>query len=539
MLRNRARRGIDALQGKQRKAAGMCEAHFCYKGGDKMSEILLEVKEISKHFGGVKALDRVGLTMKKGEIHCLMGENGCGKSTLIKIISGFYTPDEGEIYFDGKTYSSLDINEAIQLGIQVIYQDMSIFPNLTVAENIAMNYELYNKKKLVNWKTVEKIASQSLKHIGIELPLQETVGNLSVADKQLIAIARSILYNSRLIIMDEPTSALTRREVDKLFKVIRQLQSEGISILFVSHKLDEVFEIADYFTVFRNGKLITSQPAKGITNEQFVYYMTGRKIEEDYFQADHSDQDKTLFKVENLRLNNGFENINFEIHPGEILGITGLLGSGRTELAKTLFGMYQADGGKIFIEDQEVVIKSPVDALKLKIAYVPEDRLTEGLFLTQSIEKNMIISHIDSLRKKNKTLDFDRGISDSRKWVESLGIKLHELKDSIQTLSGGNQQKVVLGKWLETEPKVLILNGPTVGVDIGAKYDIHNYLRKLADEKKMAILLISDDISEVLMNCNRILIIKSGRITGEYKNTDLDSSKLQALITEEEGGKAV
>ena len=504
-----------------------------------MSDILLEIKEVSKHFGGVTALDKVGLTIRKGEIHCLVGENGCGKSTLIKIISGFYKPDGGTICFDGQEYSSLDIKQSIQLGIQVIYQDMSIFPNLTVAENIAMNYELYNRRKLVNWKNVETIAKQALAHIGIDIPLHESVGSLSIADKQLIAIARSILYNSRLIIMDEPTSALTRREVDKLFKVIRQLQKEGISILFVSHKLDEVFEIADQFTVFRNGRLIVSKEAKNITNEQFVFYMTGRNIEEEYFTADHADVSSSLFRVENLCLKNGFENISFEIHPGEILGITGLLGSGRTELAKTLFGMYTADSGRIFIEEKEVKIKSPMDALKLKVAYVPEDRLTEGLFLTQSIENNMIISNIDRLRKKKGTVDFQRGNEDSKYWVKSLGIKLHELKDGIQTLSGGNQQKVVLGKWLETSPKVLILNGPTVGVDIGAKYDIHNYLRKLAEDKTMAILLISDDINEILMNCNRILIIKSGRITGEYKNTDLDSSRLQVLITEGEGAEAV
>ena len=238
-----------------------------------MSEVLLEIKEVSKHFGGVKALDKVGLTINTGEIHCLVGENGCGKSTLIKIISGFYKPDGGEICFEGKIYSSLEINQSIQMGIQVIYQDMSIFPNLTVAENIAMNFELYNKKKLVDWKSVKKIAKKSLDHIGIDIPLHATVGKLSVADKQLIAIARSILYHSKLIIMDEPTSALTRREVDKLFKVIRQLQSEGISILFVSHKLDEVFEIADQFTVFRNGRVITSKPAKGVTDEQLPQKM--------------------------------------------------------------------------------------------------------------------------------------------------------------------------------------------------------------------------------------------------------------------------
>lgn len=499
-----------------------------------MSDILLEVKDISKHFGGVKALDKVGLKICKGEIHCLAGENGCGKSTLIKVISGFYKPDGGQIYFDGKWYTSLDINQAILLGIQVIYQDMSIFPNLTVAENIAMNYELYHRKKIVNWKKVNEIAREALDHIGIDIPLDEQVGNLSVADKQLIAIARSILYNSRLIIMDEPTSALTRKEVDKLFRVIRQLQKEGISILFVSHKLDEVFEIADQFTVFRNGHLVTSQSAKEITNEEFTYYMTGRKIEQDYFRAEHTDESKTLYRVEKLCLKNGFEDISFEIHPGEILGITGLLGSGRTELAKTLFGLYTADSGKIYIEDREIKVRTPMDALKQKIAYVPEDRLTEGLFLTQSIEKNMLISHIDSLKKKDHTVDYDRGNNDCQKWVRELGIKIHELKDGIQTLSGGNQQKVVLGKWMETEPKVLILNGPTVGVDIGAKYDIHNHLRALANDKKMAILLISDDISEVLMNCNRILIIKSGRIIGEYRNTDLDSSTLQRLITGEE-----
>jgi len=497
-----------------------------------MSNALLEVKNISKRFGGVRALDGVDLCINKGEIHCLVGENGCGKSTLIKIISGYYKPDGGEIVFEGKSYKSLGINQAIQMGIQVIYQDMSIFPNLTVAENIAMNFELYNRKKIVNWKKVREIAQKSLEHIGVDIPLDAIVGDLSVADKQLIAIARSILYNSKLIIMDEPTSALTRREVDKLFKVIRQLQNEGISVLFVSHKLDEVFEIADRFTVFRNGKLIVSDDARNVDNDQFVYYMTGRKIVEDYFVPSSVDKDRCLLKVENLCLKNGFENISFEIHPGEILGITGLLGSGRTELAKTLFGLYEATGGKIFMDGEEVKIKSPMDALRLKIAYVPEDRLTEGLFLLQSIEKNMIIANIDGLKTKKNTVDYAKGRAESEKWSKELGVKLNDLQDSVQTLSGGNQQKVVLGKWLETDPKVLILNGPTVGVDIGAKYDIHNFLRELAEKKNIAIILISDDISEVLMNCSKILVIKGGHISEEYKNTDLDVEKLQSLITE-------
>lgn len=503
-----------------------------------MSETLLQVTDISKHFGGVKALDRVSMTIHKGEIHCLAGENGSGKSTLIKIISGYYKPDSGEIRFDGKTYDSLEINESIRLGIQVIYQDMSIFPNLTVAENIAMNYELYNQKKIVDWKAVNDIAKKALDHIGIDIPLDSIVGGLSVADKQLIAIARSILYNSRLIIMDEPTSALTRREVVKLFKVIRQLQQEGISILFVSHKLDEVFEIADTFTVFRNGKLITTQPAQNVTNEDFVYYMTGRHISEEKFLAEDREPDKSLFRVEKLGLKDGFAEISFEINPGEILGITGLLGSGRTELAKTLFGLYKADSGSIYMEGKKVEIKTPMDALKLGIAYVPEDRLTEGLFLTQSIENNMIVSNIDKLRQNRRTVDYERGHADSQNWVRNLGIKIGNLIDSVMTLSGGNQQKVILGKWLQTTPKVLVLNGPTIGVDIGAKYDIHNYLRELAGEKKIAILLISDDMDEILNNCNRILIIKKGRIRGEYSNTELDTATLKALITDEEGAIA-
>lgn len=496
-----------------------------------MSEILLQARQISKHFGGVTALNKVDLTIKKGEIHCLMGENGCGKSTLIKIISGFYTPDEGTIIFENKEYHKLSIAQSIQMGIQVIYQDMSIFPNLTVAENIAINNELYNRKKVVNWKKVKNIAIEALSHIDIELPLDAIVGELSVADKQLIAIARAILNNSKLIVMDEPTSALTRKEVDKLFKVIRQLQAEDIAILFVSHKLDEVFEIADQFTVFRNGELVVSDAARNINNEQFIYYMTGRKLEEAAFIPEKIDKDKALFKVENLCLTNGFENINFEIYPGEIFGITGLLGSGRTELAKTLFGLYSATNGSIYIEGEKVKIRTPMDAIKNKIAYVPEDRLTEGLFLTQSIENNMIVSNIDRLKTAKGTVDYQKGHEDSKKWVKNLGIKINRLEDGIQTLSGGNQQKVVLGKWLETAPKVLILNGPTVGVDIAAKFDIHHYLRNLAAQMNLAILLISDDISEVLNNCNRILIIKNGRMTGEYVNTELDYHELQNLIT--------
>lgn len=496
-----------------------------------MSENIIEVHKISKHFGGVTALNEVDLEIKKGEIHCLAGENGSGKSTLIKIISGFYSPDSGHIVIDDKDYSNLSISETIQLGIQVIYQDMSIFPNLTVAENIAINHELYNKRKIVNWREVNRIAQLALERIGVDIPLDAIVGDLSVADKQLIAIARSLLHNARLIIMDEATSALTRKEVSKLFSIIHRLQEEGISILFVSHKLDEVFEIADRYTVFRNGHKVVTDDAEGIDSKKFVYYMTGREISEDYFMPQDIDETRSILKVENLCLKNGFKDINFAIHPGEIIGITGLLGSGRTELAKTLFGLFQATSGKIYLDDQEITINSPMDALNKRIAYVPEDRLTEGLFLSQTIENNMSAANIDNLRS-NGVIDYEKVKSNTNSWVRELGIKLNQTTDSIQTLSGGNQQKVVLGKWLSTNPKVLILNAPTVGVDIGAKFDIHYYLRQLAHSKQYGIIIISDDIDEVLMNCNRIFIIKKGRIVQECVNTELTREKLQALILE-------
>ena len=494
-----------------------------------MSETLLELKQISKSFGGVKALDDVDLVLKKGEIHCLAGENGSGKSTLIKIVSGFYKSDSGVINFNGKICENLSVIESIHMGIQVIYQDFSIFPNLTVMENISMNYELFNRKKIVNWKNVRKIAKESLAHIGISIPLEEPVENLSVADKQLVAIARSILYNAKLIIMDEPTSALTRNEVEKLFSVIRQLKSEGITILFVSHKLDEVFEIAENFTVIRNGKIIVTDSAVNIDNEKFIFYMTGRQIKEDYFTAAGSDKEKCIFKVENLTLTNAFRDVSFEIHPGEIMGITGLLGSGRTELAKALFGLYKP-GGRIYVDGVQVQINSPLDAIKHGIAYVPEDRLTEGLFLKQSIQDNLAISAIDSFAGKwgaINTVQLEKNINS---WIEKLSIKVNKTSDPVSALSGGNQQKVVLGKWLEIKPRVLILNGPTVGVDVGSKFDIHVLLRDLAAKKEMAVILISDDIAEVLKNCSRILIIEKGCIINQQVNTCLTEEQLTALV---------
>lgn len=496
-----------------------------------MSDTILKVTDVTKRFGGVCALDNVNLALEKGEIHCLVGGNGSGKSTLIKIISGFYKPDGGTVEFDGVQRQRYNTMDAIASGVQVIYQDMSVFPNLTVAENIAITINKSKKVKFVNWKQVDKLAKEAFDQIGVDLPLHALLEELSVADKQIVAIARAIMNDAKLLIMDEPTTALTRKEIEKLFAIIKTLQSKGVTILFVSHKLDEVFEIADRFTVVRNGRHVITDKTENVNHEKMIYYISGRKLEGNSFLFDAENDDTPLFEVKDLYLKDAFKNISFKVMPGEILGITGLLGSGRTELAMSLFGLYPPDSGEIFIKGKPVSIKSPQDALKNKIAYVPEDRLTEGLFLLQSIKDNISIANIDSLKTDKGAIDEKRIDDVAAKWQEALSIKLGNFDDPIGTLSGGNQQKVVLAKWLETAPNVLILNGPTVGVDIGAKFDLHEKIREIVKSKTMAVIIISDDILEVIQNCNRILVVKKGRITDELSNRDLDEDRLVSIVT--------
>ena len=488
-------------------------------------ENILSVKGIKKSFGGVHALKGVDLTIKKGETHCLAGENGCGKSTIIKVISGFYKPDEGTIEVDGKGYPVMTPTDAIKAGVQVIYQDFSIFPNLTVIENLAFNQVLATGKKLVNKKEFRKIAEEAVAKINFDVDLDALVETLPVADKQLIAISRALLDNAKLIIMDEPTTALTKKEVRRLFEIIENLKKNGITILFVSHKLDEVFEISDSITILRNGENVISCPTSEMTEEKFAYYMTGRHFDNKELEGnklvEHGD---VVLEVENLSAE-GFENISFKLHKGEILGITGQLGSGRTELSLSLFGLNKPTSGKIKIEGKEVNIKDVATAEKLGIALVPEDRLTEGLFLPQSIIRNITVTRMDALSNKLGILNSKAIVDESAKWVEELGVATKNHEFPVGTLSGGNQQKVVLARWLANNPKVLILNGPTVGVDIGAKYDIHKLLRKLASEG-MAIIVVSDDAAEVVATCVSAIVMHGGHVTGILKNEDLNDVKL-------------
>ena len=487
-----------------------------------MSEYLLKAVDISKSFAGVKALTGVSLEIKPGEIHCLAGENGCGKSTLIKVICGVYRPDSGYIEFNGKKYNHITPLESIAMGIQVIYQDFSIFPNLTVMENLAINTELAAGRKFVNKRHMRQVAKEALSKINFEMDLDRLVGTLTVAEKQMVAICRALMFNAKLIIMDEPTTALTKKEVRALFDIILKLKAQGIAILFVSHKLNEVFEISERFTIFRSGKLIVSGNTADLDDKKFSYYMTGREFENEKFKPSYQSTENVL-EVKHLTLPGAFTDVSFGLRRGEILGITGLLDSGRTELALALFGLRRAKSGEIWKDGKQVTIHSVTDAIANRIGYVPEDRLSEGLFLSQSIADNIVISEIDQLSKALSIVDRKATAAEIDKWVKEMAIATPDPKNACSTLSGGNQQRIVLAKWLACKPDVLILNGPTVGVDIGSKHDIHKILQRLADQG-MAVIIISDDLPEVLENCSDLLVMKGGKIVAKLDPAQADEA---------------
>ena len=493
-----------------------------------MSEYLLQMTGISKSFGGVHALDDVNFAIRPGKVMCLAGENGCGKSTLVKIISGVYTRDAGEVFFEGNPIQKITPTEATRLGIQVIYQDLSIFPNLTVMENLAINSEITANRRIVNRKRWEKTAREALSKIGYEIDLHAKMGDLSVAEKQLVAICRALLFNAKLIIMDEPTTALTKKEVDALFKTVRQLRDSGIAIMFISHKTEEIFEISDDVCIMRNGKNVFSGPTSELTRKDFTYYMTGREIEDNYFVPTNISKDPIL-KVDHLTWNGKFKDVGFELRKGEILGITGLLGSGRTELALSLFGLGKVDSGDIILNGQKVRIHSPIAAQKLRIGYVPEDRLTEGLCLQQPIADNIMLASLKQLTQALGMIRHEEVFTKSNEWVKTFSIATDDAHKNASTLSGGNQQKIVLSKWLNNDLDVLILNGPTVGVDIGAKQDIHALVHDLAN-RGLAVIIISDDLAEVVVNCNRVIVMKDGRIVGEMQGDAITEENILKII---------
>ena len=496
-----------------------------------MDTPVLAVRHVSKSFAGVRALVDIDLEIAPGEIHCLAGENGSGKSTLIKVISGVHTPEEGSVAIAGREYTHLTPSAAIDAGVRVIYQDFSVFPNLSVMENIALGSEVAAGRALVNRSRMREVAREAVAKIGFQVDLDELVGNLSVADKQLVAISRALMGDAKLIIMDEPTTALTKKEVCALFDIVADLQSRGIAIVLVSHKLEEVFEIAQRFTILRSGRKVITCPKEELDRASFARHMTGRDFDEAPYRTGYIDADPVL-EVREATVAGAFENASLSVRPGEILGITGLLGSGRTELALSLFGMLPLDSGTVSVAGKGVTLRGVRDAIKAGIAYVPEDRLTEGLFLSRSIGDNITISEMDAFTHYLGFIDKEAIRAEEKRWVERLGILTTDPDNAVNTLSGGNQQKVVLAKWLATNPSVLILNGPTVGVDIGSKFTIHSILRELAAQG-MAIIIISDDIAEVLTNCSTIAIMRAGHLSEPISPDTLTEAELTRLLSEE------
>jgi len=483
------------------------------------------VENIVKSFGGAKALAGVSLSVKGGEVHCIAGENGSGKSTLIKIMSGVHAPDSGLIRLGDKTFTSLSPREAVREGVQVIFQDFSLLPNLTVAENIALPTYISKNSRFLSKKESKEIAQTALELIGIDIDINAPVAEISIASKQLIAIARATNLGVKMLFMDEPTTALTRKEIKRLFEVIEQIKARGVATVFVSHKIDEIQEICNTISILRNGELVADGLMKDYKREAISEAMTGLNISESRIAPPLKPSSTKVIEVKKLTTKPTFSDVSFSIAPGEILGITGLLGSGRTELAEAIFGQYPVDSGEIIVEGKSIQLNSSSAAIKAGIGYVPPDRLTQGLFLDQSILRNLVAVGIDRHRGRGGILAKARLYEEGERWIKDLRIKTKNSQNPVTSLSGGNQQRVVLAKWLAMNPHLMILNGPTVGVDIGSKREILEIIRDRAQEG-MAFLVISDDIPELIQICHRVLVIKNGHVSKEFNESELDETVL-------------
>lgn len=496
------------------------------------AEAIVTIENMYKSFDGVMALRGVNFKINKGEMRCLAGENGSGKSTLIKIISGFYTYDKGKLEINGREYKHLTPNESIAEGIQVIYQDFALFPNLTIAENIAMYQTVREKSYILDKDRIRDIAQQAMEKVHYSIDLKKYVYELNVAEKQMVAICRAIVLNARLLIMDEPTTALTKPEVEKLFAVTRTLKDHGVSTLFVTHKLNEVYEICDCVTIMRNGQnVFESQKNETIpTQDEMIYHMTGKRVENRRYDY-HPTSKQPLLAVQEYTLPGSFENISMKVYSGEIVAITGLLGCGRNELAESLFGVIPAQSGKILFKGKDLgIIKNVQMALANNIAYVPDDRLTKGLHLDHSISYNALSRVITHLAGPAGILNAKKVEEKKKACFNSIHIPNLIPQNPAKSLSGGNQQKLVLMKWLAATPDLLILNSPTVGVDVGSKSEIHRIIMDLAANQHIAVLVISDDIFEIMQICNRAYVMDKGRIVNELEISETTSDDLENLI---------
>lgn len=498
-----------------------------------MSEYILEMENINKSFNGIHVLKNINLKVKKGEVHALVGGNGAGKSTIMKILTGVYTLDSGTIKVDGQPIKISSTNDANQHGIRMIFQEMSLIPTLTVAENIYLNQRVKEKGlQIINKKEMEKKAAELLKTFEIDVDPGAVVNTLGVGYCQLIEIAKALSREAKILVMDEPTASLTEAETQILFGIVEKLKKKGVTIIYISHRMHEIFQITDTITIMRDGNHILTTESKNLTLESIIHHMLGSTSVENTFKRvkrETKPSDSKILEVKNLYVNEKISDISFSLKKGEILGFAGLMGSGRTEIAEAIFGINPAKNGEIIINDKKVKIKSVKDAINAGVALIPEDRRRQGLVLIHSVKDNMVLPVINKL-KKGFILDKKRAAKTVNSYINELSIKTDSITKEIGLLSGGNQQKVVISKWLETNPKVLFMDEPTAGVDIGAKGEIIEVIRNLA-KTGLGVILISSELAELMAICDRIIVLKDGKITGELNGDKISSeAELQHAI---------
>ena len=491
---------------------------------------ILIMKDIVKTFPGVKALKGVELNVKYGEIHALMGENGAGKSTLMKCLIGIHPPTSGQIYFEGNQIENYSTAEALKMGIAMIHQELSPVEHRSIMENIWLGREPKTKLGLVDHKKMYEMTKDVLKLIDFNEDPKTLMVSLTVANMQMIEIAKALSYNAKLIIMDEPTSALTNKEIDQLFSIMKRLRESGKSIIYISHKLEEIFEISDRVTVYRDGQFIGSKATSDITTPELIKMMVGRDVNE-MFPKVVCDIGDVKMEVKDLSLGRKFQDVSFTVRKGEILGIAGLVGAGRTEVIETIFGIRHKSSGQILIDGKEVRINTPADAKRNKMALLTEDRRITGIIPMLSVLQNVMIASISKYIRKSGLLNHKQAIQDTNEFVKAISIKTPSIYQKVENLSGGNQQKVLVARWLLTNPEILFLDEPTRGIDVGAKAEIHRLITNLAGQGK-SIIMVSSELPEVMGMSDRIMIMHEGKVTGIIENTkELTQEEIMSYAT--------
>lgn len=497
-----------------------------------MAEVILEMKNISKNFGGTRALNRLDFFLERAEVHALLGENGAGKSTLIKVLGGVHQPDGGTIHINGREERITSVGIARQLGIGIIHQEIVLVPHLSITENIFLGRELLGPMRTRNLRAMDAAARKMLRRFNLSLDVRSKVADLSIAQQQLIEIIKAISFDVRILVMDEPTSSLEDEEVKKLFAVIRQLRSEGVSVIYISHKMDELFAISQRITVIRDGMHVGTRRTDAVTRDELVTMMVGRSLS-NYYVRSFQAPGEEVFRVEGLGKTGQFEDISFSVRRGEILGFSGLVGSGRSEIMLSVFGDAGAERGRMFFRNRPVAFKNCQEAIGQNIAMVPENRKKQGLTLSNSVGFNISLANIRSY-VRGGFIDKRAQARDIAKFIADLGIKTPSKDTAVSALSGGNQQKVVLAKWLATQPDLLILDEPTRGVDVGAKAEIYAIINRLAEEGK-AIILISSELPEIINMCDRVCVVREGRIAAQLDRAELSQELIMQYAT---GGKS-